>query len=254
MVQLNPKRRIEIQKLYKEGVSIRNIAKKLKCGVRTVQRWKNRGNITRNQTFEKSIGRSTKATPSQLNKIKTLLKRNKFSGSRKLLSKIAEQISLIVSDRTLRSYGEKFGYVWGSPKRIPMLSEKNKKDRLDWAKRNLKTDWKTVIFSDEKIFRAGCSPYGMRYMKGERPTFEKRSWVGQLNIWYGIQFTAILSPQIITGTLDSEKYIEVLRNALPWSHNEPWIFLQDNAPAHKSQKTRNWLSLSNVKLFHDFPP
>ena len=65
---------------------------------------------------------------------------------------------------------------------------------------------------------------------------------------------------VVNGYMDSEKYMELLQNYLIPEYNaarnnfgEDWKFMQDNAPCHKSAKTRDFLAQNGVNCI-EWPP
>ena len=65
-------------------------------------------------------------------------------------------------------------------------------------------------------------------------------------------------PCHIDGSINSDMYVSILEDQMIRSvtycvdDEKDWIFLQDNAAAHKSKKVMEWFEKSDIKIL-DFP-
>ncbi len=64
------------------------------------------------------------------------------------VAKGSPEISRWTSWRTLRN----LGYLKWLPRKVPNLSEKNKRDRVTWCLEHRNKDWTKVVFTDESLF------------------------------------------------------------------------------------------------------
>ena len=72
--------------------------------------------------------------------------------------------------------------------------------------------------------------------------------------WGYIKFTGKKNLVIVTGSLNSVKYMDILKDHLLEDVQEGDLFQHDNAPALKSQKTARFLSSNGVQLLENWPP
>lgn len=159
----------------------------------------------------------------------------------------------------------------------PPLNEQHKQYRLRFAEEHIgwKHEWSTVsgpsmfklrlsikiIWSDEKRFNLdgpdGFSGY-WRDLRSDPRILSKRSFGGGgCMVWSGFSSIGKLPVVFIRGNMNSEGYQEVLANFLlpyleQWAHLE-FTYMQDNAPAHASRSTRDWLQAHQVPLM-EWPP
>ncbi len=54
-----------------------------------------------------------------------------------------------VSDRTIRRYLNRSGYLKLMPKLVPVMTAKHIENRLNWCQRHQDFDWQRVVFTDE---------------------------------------------------------------------------------------------------------
>jgi transposase len=253
MSKFSIKRRCSINALSNAGWSVRQIAKKLKCSPSTVQKW-NKGSMEE-FNFERKVGSGRKSKINEINLIrfKSILKKNPYIGSRQIIYKIKKRFRITLSDRTIRRYSSRLNLVWGKARPRPTLTAEECLKRKEWCLTHRNTDWKTFIFSDEKVFRYGLPPVGMRYERGCRPNFQTVYRGKPFHIWSAIHFSKKFPVMLVPNKMDSEKYCGLLSIALNNRFREGMIFQHDNAPCHASEFTTNWLDDNDID-FEDFPP
>jgi transposase len=140
------------------------------------------------------------------------------------------------------------------PIKQPPLTKIHKSKRLEWAQRYMKTDFKNVLFTDEcRATLDGPDGWSSGWiLHGRQPEVRMRRQQGGGGVmfWAGIKGGSIIGPfKVEQGVkINSESYCELLNKYLmPWLEEQPlslWrtmIFQHDNAPAHKSKYTSEWL-------------
>ena len=250
---LTAEQRSQIQSLYHQNLSLRNIAHTVQCSTDSVRKWIKRGLSIENKPPSCGRGRKRKASIEQLEVIQKILEEQKNIGTRQLIDIVRKKTGLIISDRTLRRYSSSFGLKWGKPRQVPLLTEKHKRNRLHWVKSHRDEDWRKWIFSDEKIFRVGSAPCGVRYRLGNRPTTPIYKWSGQVHVWWAIHYTRAFKPVFLKNTLTGDQYKEILRKSLPCDHRNDWIFQQDRAPSHTKRGVKNYLDTNHINRTTDWP-
>ena len=75
---------------------------------------------------------------------------------------------------------------------------------------------------------------------------------GGIMVWMMAMPNGLLSFNLITGNLNSDKYVEHLsKNVVPiikLNYGENWYLLQDNSPAHKSRKVQDFFTNSRISV------
>jgi hypothetical protein len=176
---------------------------------------------------------------------------------------------LYQSVQTVRHYLRSCSYLnYEKRKRYGQLTSAQKNARLNFALKHCSwtSEWKSVVFSDEKKFNLD-GPDGLQYywrdLRREPQIFsEGKSGQRSVMIWgaFGAYDKAPLA--IIRGIINSKKYQEVLddydfNDLLPLTHQlrgNQVIFQQDNARPHVSTDTRAYLQGRNIQLLEDWPP
>ena len=149
-------------------------------------------------------------------------------------------------------------------KKKPYVNTIQKRRRLLWAKAHLKwteAKWKTVLWSDESKFEIVFGNHGRRVLrtKDERdhPACYQRSVQkpASLMVWGCISAYGMGSLHIWKGTINAERYIEVLEQHMLPSRQRlfqgrPCIFQQDNAKPHTASITTAWLRRRRVRVLN----
>lgn len=112
-----------------------------------------------------------------------------------------------------------------------------------------------ILWSDECSFsnNGRVNRHNMHYWSRENPRWARqrnfqRSF--KVNVWCGIIGRYLVGPYFFEGTLNAQRYLELLQNELPdlldaiplAIRNIMW-FQQDGAPAHTSREVTNYLNI-----------
>jgi transposase len=129
-------------------------------------------------------------------------------------------------------------------------------DRLNFAIHNLNTNWKLVIFSDEKLFSLNKTSNRVWVEDGSPPpTRELTQNNYSVMVWGGIWYQGRTTLCIPTGNVNGPRYCEILEeHLLPSYPNQNFKLLQDNATSHTSKYTKTWCRDWGISLFPDYPP
>ena len=120
--------------------------------------------------------------------------------------------------------------------------------------------WRNVVFSDESSFELhGSGRVYVRRPPGHRcnPKYTIKTTGGvrkKLMVWGGIREDGERILVRITGTVNSDKYIQILKDHLLDFMYLGDFFQQDNAPPHKSEKTSQFFAESCVDVLENWPP
>lgn len=183
-------------------------------------------------------------------------KENPFASS-KDLKKI---LDAKISPRSIRRRLLNASLPSRSPRKVPLLSKKNIRDRLTFARTNLhRPNWKNVLWSDEtKVNLFGSD--GKQYVR--RPAnaaFDPRYTLktvkfggGNIMVWGCFSYYGVGPLHLIEGNMNKEMYKDILTNVmLPYAEeNMPlvWQFQQDNDPKHTSKLVKTWFQDQKIPI------
>jgi transposase len=148
------------------------------------------------------------------------------------------------------------------PSKKPMISRKNRKARLAFAKEHLNWDekkWSKVLWSDESKFNMFGSD-GIRWIRrpiGQRnniryqlPTVKHGG--GNVMVWGCFSRDGLGPLHLINGIMDGPMYKEIIdRVMLPHAKNKMprgWIFQQDNDPKHTSKVLKDFFDKKKIRV------
>jgi transposase len=225
----------------------------------------------------KSTGSSTNlhrsGRPSKLNdRGQRAVMREILKDRKKPFPQIAKDVPGDISPEIVRKVADSEGYHRRVARKVPFLTARQKKKRLDWAEDFDGIDekeWDNLLPSDECYVQLDDS--NGRIFVTRRPEEEydencvipnfKQSSV-RVMIW-GCFMRGVKGPLVVLeypggkgGGMDTDRYIsQVLEAHLsPFYHKmekeRPGIvFQQDGAPSHTAKRTKKWLANHNIDLF-----
>ncbi|CAO4366948.1 unnamed protein product [Caenorhabditis nigoni] len=138
----------------------------------------------------------------------------------------------------------------------PRLTDDHKVRRLEFARKNMGTNWEKIIFSDEKKFNLD-GPDGFKSywhdLRKDPAVFAKRNFGGgSLMVWGAFSSAGYLDLAFTTCRMNSTDYQDVLQKHLvPFRRRfsrRQFIFQQDNAAIHVSRSTLDWFQSKNIEV------
>lgn len=208
-------------------------------------------------------GRPRKTTARDDSLIIREIQKDPFVSSNTLVKKL----EIPVSSRTIRRRAVERGLLSRRPSKKPLISNKNQKKRLIFARKYISWDvakWKTVLFSDEsKYLLVGTD--GMcrvRRPRGKRlqPQFCQKTLKhggGNVMVWGCFSGQGLGPIHKIDGIMDRFIYKNILENIMlpyaEWNMPLKWIFQQDNDPKHTSKVVKKWFKTQKIDML-DWPP
>ncbi len=147
-------------------------------------------------------------------------------------------------------------------KKKPYLNMIQKRRRFLWAKAHLKwtvAKWKTVLWSDESKFKVIFGKLGRHVIRTkedkDNPSCYQRSVQkpASLKVWGCMSACGMGSLHIWKGTINAERYIQVLEQHMLPSRRRlfqgrPCIFQHDNARPHTASITTSWLRRRRIRV------
>lgn len=258
-------------KLHQEGQSYGSIAKNLHLKRGTVQKIIEKFKRTGQFETEIRVGRPKLLKPHEERAILAKVNENPFQSARILKEAIKQdynkEVSITTIGRTLRERG----FNSRVPRKKPLLRPANIKKRLEYATKYKNahiTDqsfWENVIFTDECKFMVYGGDGRSRVWRKRNTELQRKHIKStvkhgyqSLMVWGSMAANGVGRLYIIDGKMDSNKYIDVLKDAYLPSVTKlgldgKSILLQDNDPKHNSRKTKEWL-LYNVRNKLEHPP
>jgi len=250
--ELTPEERCQIITLYKINLKKVDISRQMNIPESTVRAVINRWGDSMKFNSTHRAGRPQKLTEREARRLTLIVKRNRKA----TLDDIHQDLHLNVHKETIGRKLRNLGLRSRKAIRKPFISKKNAKARKLWSKVHLGwtlKDWKRVIWSDE------CSIQlwqGSRDRRIRRTTQESAIHVGIaptikfgggcLMIWACFCWDRLGPIISIEGSVNQEKYIEILRDNLLsfWKrmkrlHRSP-VFQDDGARAHRAISVSNW--------------
>lgn len=259
---------LQIRKLIVEdrkiGLSLRKIAEKYKISKTGVEKICNK--FTESHTIGNLPGRGRKrATTTREDALivrQTKVKSNVSS------TEIKDQLNLNVSTSTIRRRLHETGLTSRVSIKKPMITLKNKKKRLEFAKKHIDKPlsfWKTVVWSDESKFElVGKKKRRKVWRKVGEALLDKHTTKtvkfggGSIMVWGCFSWSGVGNLHKIDGIMDARRYIDILRNNLTQSVekmdiDDQYIFQQDNDPKHTAGVTKRFFERNAINVL-EWPP
>jgi transposase len=173
-----------------------------------------------------------------------------------------------VCAQTVRNALKEHGMKSVVKKKVPLLVQRHRRDRLKWARKYQHwtvEDWKRVIWSDEtKILLIGSD--GRVYTwKEPGESISDRTTVptvkhggGRLMVWGCMGWNGVGVLTEVEGNMNAVQYVEILGGGLEESVEKlgldlnTFYFQQDNDPKHTAQLTSTWLDQQGFQIL-DWP-
>lgn len=265
---LSTERRAIILHLHKQQKTQRQIAAEVGCSQKAVytaiKTWTSNGSLK--PTY--SAGRPKKTT---IREDRYLVRRSladRHLNSTQLCKEIKDNRDIEIHPSTVRRRLLANGLKGCKARRKPLVSEKQRKRRLEWAKDKrfwTKAQWQRVLFSDESTFTiqnhsGNCY---VRRRPGEEyspacmlPTIKHPTGV---MVWGCMTAFGVGRLSICEGVMNGDKYIKTMEDvmlpsarSLFTSNDQPWYYQDDNAPCHRAKRVKEWMTRSNVRVI-DWP-
>jgi len=270
-VELNPgppkldtETRAKVIGYLEAGKSIPEAAKHFNIGISTVKNLKRKVTRTGSVANLPGQGRKRKLSQKQRRSIKNKAKRGKTAPqiTREISQELKDSISIETVRKTIKEAKLQYLVVEEEEKLTKVAKEK----RINYATSNSNTDWKLVLFTDEKIFQLPAGAHKQWQDPEKRVKKTKRArHPPQFMVWAGIG-SYFKTPLIFCKQktkLNSEGYLKILKANLPpktrardcpKGKEDDWAVLQDNAPLHKTREIVDFLEQEAPYYVRNYPP
>ena len=236
-----------------------SVAKRLGIGRRTVQEIVKKYAETGYVKDRQGKGRKRRTSSREDRKIIQASLKDRRKSSIEISREIKEEIGLEVSSRTIRRRLLDSGLKSCRAKKKPLLSEKARQKRLQWALEHRNFTWDNVVFSDESRFcLVSDRPVIVRRRPGEEYLPEclnttMKHGGGGIMVWGCFAKNGVGRLHKVDGNINAEHYLKIMKYcAVPsMKHlfgNQPAIFQQDNAPCHTAKAVKEWTDANNIQV------
>ncbi len=259
--EIQEQMRKKVIEIYQSGKGYKAISKALGLQRTTVRaiihKWRKHGTVV---NLPRS-GRPTKITPrAQRWHIQEVTK-DPTTTSKELQASLAS-VKVSVHDSTIRKRLGKNGLHGRVPRLKPLLSKKNIKAHLSFARKHLDDPqdfWENTLWTDEtkvELFGRCVSHYIWRK---SNTAFQKKNIMptvkyggGCVMVWGCFAASGPGRLAVINGTMNSAVYQKILKDNVRPSVRDlklkrTWVLQQDNDPKHTSKSTSEWLKKNKMK-------
>uniref|UniRef100_A0A8C4SC68 Transposase n=1 Tax=Erpetoichthys calabaricus TaxID=27687 RepID=A0A8C4SC68_ERPCA len=254
--ELSEDLRTKIVEKYQQSQGYKSISRDLHAPLSTVR------NIIKKFTTHGTVanlpghGRKRKTDKRLQRRIVRMVDKQPQSTSKHIQAVLQTQ-GATVSARTIRQYLNEMKRYGRRARRTPLLTQKHKKARLEFAKmylRKPKSFWANILWTDEiKVELFGKAHHSTVYRKWNE-AYEEKNTVptvkhggGSKMFWGCFAASGTGCLDCVQGIMKSEDYQKILgRNVGPsvrklGLRQRSWVFQQDSDPKHTSKSTQKWL-------------
>lgn len=237
--------------IYQSGKGYKAISKALRLKRTTVRAIIHKWRIHDTVMSLPRSGRLTKMTPRVQRRLIQEVTKDPRTKSKELQASLAS-IKVNVHDSTIRKTRGKNGLHGRVPRRKPLLSQKNIKAGLMFARKHLDDPqhfWENTLWTDEtkvELYGRCVSQYIWRK---SHTAFQKKNIIptvkygdGSVMVWGCFAASGPGRLAVINGAMNSAVYQQILKENVRPSVRDlklkrTWVLQQDNDPKHTSKST-----------------
>ena len=242
-----------IKKMYSEGKTYAEIGQILNCSNKMI-----RNALVYTKNIET---RGRKRAMSNL-LVKRLVRESKKDPF-KPATVLKKELQIEACVETVRNRLRENNLKACSPRKVPLLSSKHVRNRMEFAKQHLDwpvTKWRNILWTDEsKIVLYGGKgsrsyvrrPPNLEY----NPRFTSKTIKhggSSVMVWACFSYYGVGPIYWIKTIMDQHVYVDILENVmLPYAEEKMpllWVFQQDNDPKHTSRKARQWFLDHSINI------
>ena len=234
-----------IDALLKRGqLSMKEISNSLSVSLSTVYRVKSRISKGAGLGRKTGSGRPPRLSLSIKRSLAQQIKRKPYLSLRSLANLAPGRPSHETVRRTLK----RLDYRKNFPSTPPLVSEKNRENRVKWARKNKypKRLWNQTIFADEMSVWLSRGKIKMWTKSNKIRVVPTTKHVPKINVWAAFSSMGTFPFCIFTKNMNSVMFISILEGHLLRQadvfHQNEWRLAMDNDPKHTAKVTREFLA------------
>lgn len=178
-------------------------------------------------------------------------------------NQIKHELSLSICTSTVRRRLLEAGLKGRRPRKVPKLTPRHMKNRLQFAKHHIEwptKKWHNILWSDEsKVMMIDCNASQTFVRRPNNAAFCSRYTStnvkfggGSIMIWACVSWYGVGPIFWIKEKMTADVYVNIMQNTmLPFAEEEMplrWVYQQDNDPKHTSKKARTWFQEHGVEV------
>src|SRR5579871_3202526 len=182
----------------------------------------------------------------------TIAKKHRTKTLAKISISIDKQSTTISKTIVRRRLNEQGLYKLQLLKKL-LLSDTHRDNRLEWAKKNKKTDWSKIIFIDKITISQFSKPKKIWRYKSEKVKALIVKHFAKVHIYRCFSEKGFGNIYCFTENLNSELLCTIYKKALlPSTRNffgeddNSWKLQEDNDPKHTSGKVQEWKDNNDI--------
>lgn len=251
--------------LAEEGVSYREIARRLGVSDSVIRRALSRLQETGNMTRREGQGPRRITTDREDRTLIRSAIRSRTATAPAIANQLQGNVGVRVSGQTVRRRLREGNLLSRRPVRVPALNANHRRGRLAYAREHLVWDrqlWSRVLFSDESRFGLHMNDGRVRVWRRPGEQFREDCLApnvafngGSVMVWGGISWNNRTELVIIPPPgLNANRYVaEVLGpHVVPQrlAQGPGFMFMHDNARPHTARFTQNFLRGHNITVLN----
>lgn len=262
MPRLNPDERNQAVGMLRAGLSARQVANRFNCHHSTIVRLNQRFVATNSVADRPRSGPPRVTTPQQDRFIRLEHLRDRFRTATRTATETPGRHRPRISAQTVRRRLRENHLKNRRPYKGPVLTQRHKRQRLDWARRHLpwtRQRWNTVLFSDESRFHLSRADGRTRIWRRRNERFaaccvqEVDRWGGgSIMIWAAVSFRHKSGLHFCNNNLNAQRYRDdiLAAHVQPMFQNNPElrVYQQDNARPHTARLSMEFLNNANIAV------
>ena len=165
--------------------------------------------------------------------------------TKELAEKLLQQRNRHVSRSTVQRQLKRMGYRSTLPQGTPMLTQKHKDARVQWALKHQDDDWTRTVSTDEtcyQLFRNTIRRWS-KNPKGELKRIPKNRQ--KMMVWGVISIKGLVGYHSFQQIMNGSYYVQILNDHLIQNatnqFGQRWRLQQDNDPKHRSREAQQFL-------------
>lgn len=241
---------------HKQGKSYNDISEIVGRSKSTVQKVVNRYENEGRVKNKPRSGRPGKLSAKEKRAIVSIIKKNPFERATKIALDLEHSFQKKVCAETVRRTIKKAGYHSRVARKKPLVNERNRKKRLEFAKMYVNKEtsfWDDVIFSDESKYNIFGSDGRHRLWRKPGDELNPKNTCktvkhggGSVMVWGCMSSAGVGNLVIIDDIMNKEVYLNILKSNLLQSAEKLGIadrfyFQQDNDPKHTAGIVKMWI-------------